>query len=216
MITVDDLRTQTLFDCFDDAHLEELATQLADVILNAGEYLFFEGDPAAFYVLLEGSVELSHTVIRTRHVIVKYEAGDCFGEVPLLLGSKALSDGRAMMRARVAKMDQHLFRQFLAHSQTCKATLLKTLMDRVGRAGSLIDELPIPKITLVGDTQDRTSSELRQFLTSVRTPYLWLDRKTHRKRTQDLLGDIIAVPAVYIERSTASRVAIDARTCPLA
>ena len=198
MITIEDLRTQTLFDCFDDADLEELASQMADVILNAGEYLFFEGDPAAFYVLLEGSVQLSHTVIRSEHIITVYEAGDYFGEVPLLLGSKALSDARAFARVRVARMDQHLFRHFLAPSQACKATLLKTLMDRVGRAGSLVEELPIPKITLVGDTKDRTSSELRQFLTSVRTPYMWLDRKTHSKRTKDLLGEATAVPAVYI------------------
>ena len=198
MITIDDLRTQTLFDCFDDDHLREFATQLADVILNAGEYLFFEGDPAAFYVLLEGSVELSHTVIRKRHVIVTYEAGDCFGEVPLLLGSKALSDGRALTRSRVAKMDQHLFRNFLIQSQTCKATLLTMLMDRVGRAGSMIEEVPIPKITVVGDTHDRTSSELRQFLASVRTPYVWLDRTTHRNRAQELLGELTGVPAVYI------------------
>jgi thioredoxin reductase (NADPH) len=198
MITIEDLRTQAIFDCFGDADLEELITRMADVILNAGEYLFFEGDPAAYFVLLEGSVEISHTVIRNRHVIANYEAGDCFGEVPLLLGSKALSDGRALTRVRVARMDQHLFRQFLGHSQTCKETLLKTMMHRIGRAGSLVEELPIPKIILVGDTQDRTSSELRQFLTSVRTPYVWLDREIHQKRAQDLLGDITAVPAVYI------------------
>ena len=198
MIRIEDLRTQKLFDCFDDTDLQDLSTQMADVILTAGEYLFFEGDPAAFYVLLEGSVEISHTVIRSRHVIAKYEAGDCFGEVPLLLGSKALSDGRALARVQVARMDQHLFRQFLRHSQTCKEALLKTLMDRVGRAGSLVEELPIPKITLVGDTQDRRSSELRQFLTSVRTPYFWLDPKTHHKRAQDRFGEATAVPSVYI------------------
>lgn len=198
MITIGDLRTQAIFDCFGDADLEELITRMADVILNAGEYLFFEGDPAAYFVLLEGSVEISHTVIRNRHVIANYEAGDCFGEVPLLLGSKALSDGRALTRVRVARMDQHLFRQFLGHSQTCKETLLKTMMHRIGRAGSLVEELPIPKIILVGDTQDRTSAELRQFLTSVRTPYVWFDRKIHRKRAQDLLGDVTALPAVYI------------------
>ena len=198
MITVEDLRTQALFDCFDAAQLQELSTQMADVILNAGEYLFFEGDPAAFYVLLEGSIELSHTVIRREHVVARYEAGDCFGEVPLLLGSKALSDGRALARVRAARMDQHLFRQLLGLSQTCKATLLTTLMDRVSRVESLIEELPIPKITLVGDTHDRTSSELRQFLTSVRTPYVWLDRTAHRERAQSLPGEATTVPAVYI------------------
>lgn len=198
MITLQDLRTQTLFDCFDDVDLQELSSQMADVILSAGEYLFFEGDPAAFYVLLEGSVELSHTVIRQRHVIAKYEAGDCFGEVPLLLGSKALSDARALVRVRVARMDEYLFRHFLAHSPTCKSKLLTTLMDRVGRAGSLVEELPIPKIVLVGDTEDRKASELRQFLTSVRTPYLWLDRNSNSKRARDLLGEATALPAIYV------------------
>jgi thioredoxin reductase (NADPH) len=207
VITVEDLRTQTIFDCFDDARLAELSTQMADMILNAGEYLFFEGDPAAFYVLLEGSVELSHTVIRNKHVIAQYKASECFGEVPLLLGSKALSDCRALERVRVARIDQHLFRIFLSYSQTCKATLLKTLMDRVGRAGSLVEELPIPKITLIGDAHDRASSELRQFLTSVRTPYFWLDRTAQHERARSLLGeasDLPAVSAVYINDKLAA------------
>jgi thioredoxin reductase (NADPH) len=85
MITIKDLRTQTLFDCFDDADLEELSTQMADVILNVGEYLFFEGDPAAFYVLLEGVVELSHTVIRKRHV----GGGNSAGQAAVFFASYA-------------------------------------------------------------------------------------------------------------------------------
>ena len=35
----------------------------ADVVLSSDEYLFFEGDPAAFYILLEGTIELSQFVV---------------------------------------------------------------------------------------------------------------------------------------------------------
>ena len=74
-----------------------------------------------------------------------YQAGEFFGEV-LLLGSKALCDAIAHTHVRIARMDQHLFRRFLSHSDTCTASLMNSLLDRVGRAGQRMEQLPVPQI----------------------------------------------------------------------
>ena len=79
LIRPSQLRSVPLFDCFDDGYLEDICMMTADVVLPSGEYLFFEGDPAAFYILLEGTVELSQFVVRNRHVLGTYQSGEFFG-----------------------------------------------------------------------------------------------------------------------------------------
>jgi hypothetical protein len=58
MFTPEELRQAKIFACLDKAECVQLAQTIADVRLEPGEWVFREGAPAWFYVLLEGSVRI--------------------------------------------------------------------------------------------------------------------------------------------------------------
>jgi hypothetical protein len=54
VFTPEELRQANIFACLDEAECARLAQTIADVRLEPGEWVFREGAPAWFYVLLEG------------------------------------------------------------------------------------------------------------------------------------------------------------------
>ncbi len=58
MFTPEELRRARIFACLDEAECARLAQTIADVRLEPGEWVFREGAPAWFYVLLEGSLRI--------------------------------------------------------------------------------------------------------------------------------------------------------------
>ena len=101
MITPELLRSLALFASLDDAALQAVALEAADVRLNAGEYLVQEGDSVAFFVLLEGQLDVSKEVGGVLQTLDTYGPGDSFGELPLLLGTSATVNLRAAGAVRV-------------------------------------------------------------------------------------------------------------------
>ena len=58
MFTAEELRQAKVFACVDEAECARLAQTIADVRLGPGEWLFREGAPASFYVVLEGRLRI--------------------------------------------------------------------------------------------------------------------------------------------------------------
>jgi len=58
MFTPEELRQAKNFACLDEAACARLAHSVADVRLEPGEWLFREGAPAWFHVLLEGRLRM--------------------------------------------------------------------------------------------------------------------------------------------------------------
>jgi hypothetical protein len=58
MFTPEELRQAKIFACLDEAECARLAHTIADLRLAPGEWLFREGAPAWFYVLLEGRLRI--------------------------------------------------------------------------------------------------------------------------------------------------------------
>ena len=58
MLTPDELAAIPIFSTLSPVALEDVARAAADIHLNAGEYAVYEGEPAALFVVLEGTIEV--------------------------------------------------------------------------------------------------------------------------------------------------------------
>ena len=175
MITPDLLRSIALFASLDDAALAEIAAAAADVHLHKDEWLVHEGEIPAFFVLLSGDIEVTKTVAGADQVIARYQAGDYFGEVPLLLGSAIFANLRAVSDIRVLRLEADEFHDLIARSEKLAAALVQTMTRRVSVLQHLAFE-PVPDRTLlIGHPADLACHDLRQFLAGNHIPFRWLN-----------------------------------------
>jgi CRP-like cAMP-binding protein len=89
VFTAEELRQAKIFACLDEAECARLTQTVADVRLKPGEWLFREGAPASFYVVLEGRLRIVLDVHgkQTEFAEQEFKQGDFLGEVPLLMGT---------------------------------------------------------------------------------------------------------------------------------
>lgn len=171
MLTHHDLSLIPLLSCLSEEYLDSLVQRGAEVILNPGDFLFHEGEVAAFYLLLEGTVELQKQILRKTHTLNAYHTGDFFGEVPLLLGSLTFASIRAKTSARVLRLDSQVFREIIRHSEECNGIVLKALLERVRLLYRAVSDAQPLEVLVVGDGQSSACREIGRFLRAVRTPY---------------------------------------------
>src|SRR5689334_22395380 len=91
MITAESLTHIPLFASIPEHERASLAARAADVRLRQDEWLQSEGQTVGFYALLEGKLAAVKSVGGQERALLFYEPGDYFGEVPLLLGSPAVT-----------------------------------------------------------------------------------------------------------------------------
>ncbi|UQN10003.1 FAD-dependent oxidoreductase [Deinococcus sp. QL22] len=175
MITPEDLRQLAFFADLDPAGHEELALVAADVCLNAGDWLIQEGDTGAFFVLLEGQLEVSKETAGEEHVITTYLPGETFGEVPLLLGSAAVASIRARENSRVMRLEAPAFHALMARSDAVASRVLRNMARRVGDLQRLAVETPQTVTLLIGSRAEPGCSGLRDFLARNQVSFRWLD-----------------------------------------
>ncbi|MDB5045989.1 MAG: pyridine nucleotide-disulfide oxidoreductase [Deinococcus sp.] len=175
MITSEDLRHLQFFADLDPAGREELALEAADVCLNAGDWLIQEGDTGAFFVLLEGLLEVSKETAGTEHVITTYQPGEAFGEVPLLLGSGAVASIRARQDSRVMRVEAPAFHALMTRSDAIASRVLRNMTRRVGDLQRLAVETPQAVTLLIGSRAEPGCSQLRDFLARNQVLFRWLD-----------------------------------------
>ena len=175
MITLEELRAIPLLASLDEAGLREIAVCAADVHLVKGEWLIHEGEQPDFFLLLSGDLELSKTVSGAEQVLGTYRAGSYFGEVPLLLGSAALSNLRALNEARVLRLDAAGFSTLLSTSEALAAGIVRTMTERVSNLQRLSVETPHQTTLIIGHPADLACYDLRQFLSGNRFDFRWLD-----------------------------------------
>jgi thioredoxin reductase (NADPH) len=89
MFTPEELRLAKIFACLDEAECARLAHTIADVRLKPGEWLAREGEPACFFVILQGRLRVVLDVHGKQTEFAGFEGneGDFVGEVPLLMGT---------------------------------------------------------------------------------------------------------------------------------
>ena len=98
MEIVDLLAQSELFHGFDEEALDEVAAAAEARSLRRNDMVFAESDPPdALYVVRSGRIAMANTSVDGREsVIALMEAGDLFGEMPLLDGGKRSASARAL------------------------------------------------------------------------------------------------------------------------
>lgn len=175
MISPDTLRAVPLLALLPGDALDETAALVADMHLIEGEWLVREGEAPAFYVLLSGTLEVTKRVAGADQVLSRYHAGDFFGEVPLLLGSPAVANVRALDAAQVVRLDAADFHGLLVRSDAFAACIVQTMTQRVTNLQRVSVATPIPRTLIVGHPADLECYDLRQFLSGNRQDFQWLD-----------------------------------------
>jgi len=133
MFTPEELRIAKIFSCLDEGECARLAHTIADVRLEAGEWLFREGAPPAFYLLFEGSLRIVLDVHGRQTEFPEYELkpGEFLGEVPLLMGTPTFGSLRAQTSCRIARLDKQQFHHLIRDSKEARTLILETLGERL-------------------------------------------------------------------------------------
>src|SRR6201996_7808824 len=215
MFTPEELRQAKIFTCLDETECARLAHTIADVRLEPGEWLFREGAPAWFYVLLEGRLRIVLDVHgkQTEFPEQEFKQGDFFGEVPLLMGTPTFGSLRAQTSCRIARLDKQQFHHLIRDSEEARSLILKTLGERLLLIQQRSLSLPIARVHIFGRHQDEACNNIRAFLSANRIPYEWVDRDRYPERVPAGVSGDPDCPAVtvddhlFIEPPTTTQVA---------
>ena len=175
MITAESLASIPLFAGIPEHERAALAARAADVRLRQDEWLQSEGQTVGFYVLLEGRLAAVKSVGGQERELLFYGPGDYFGEVPLLLGSPAVTSVKALEPSRVMQIDAADFHDLIMHCRALTGEILKTMARRVGRIQEVVVESSAPAATVIGRRQDPRSYQLREFLARNLVTFAWRD-----------------------------------------
>ncbi|MEP6942506.1 MAG: FAD-dependent oxidoreductase [Betaproteobacteria bacterium] len=175
MITPTELHSIPLFASLPEREAQALAGRMADVRLGTGEWLIHEGEQPAFFMLVEGSLEVRKVVHGTDRRINTYKQGEYFGELPLLLGAPALASLRALEPSRVARLDDIDFAELFSACESFSSELTRTMTRRFTHLRELAAEAPPARATIVGHRYDIACHHLRDFLVRNRIVFRWID-----------------------------------------
>ena len=182
MITPDLLKDVPLFTEVPATELATIAGRAADIRLHDGEWLIHEGEAPAFFILLSGRLAVSKSFGGIERVLTDYEPGSFFGELPLLLGSPAIASLRATKASRVARLDDHDFRELIVACPRLNAELMRTMATRVGYLQQAVLETPVATVTIIGHRFDLACHDLRDFLARNRVLFRWHDPRDPEAR----------------------------------
>jgi signal transduction histidine kinase len=103
-MVLQNMRQMPIFSSFSEEQLANLQMQGREIVLEAGEVLFREGDPAqGLYVILEGELEIVKRVGGQAVVLANVPMGSFVGEISLLTGLPHNAMARATMPSRFLK-----------------------------------------------------------------------------------------------------------------
>jgi thioredoxin reductase (NADPH) len=201
MFTPEELRQAKIFACLDEVECARLADTIADVRLDPGEWVFREGAPALFYVLLEGSVRIVLDVHGKQTEFPQYELkpGEFLGEVPLLLGTPTFGSLRAQTSCRMARLDKQQFHQLIRESKEARTLILETLGERLLLIQQRSLSLPTARVHIFGRNKDEDCHNIREFLSANRIPYEWVDRDGYPERVPAGLSGDLDCPGVSVD-----------------
>ena len=201
MFTLEELRQAKIFACLDEAECVQLAQTIADVRLEPGEWVFREGAPAWFYVLLEGSVRIVLDVHGKQTEFPQYELkpGEFLGEVPLLLGTPTFGSLRAQTSCRIARLDKQQFHHLIRDSKGARTMILEKLGERLLLIQQRSLSLPTARVLIFGRNKDEDCHNVREFLSANRIPYEWIDRDRYPEQVPAGVAADPDCPAVTVD-----------------
>lgn len=163
---------EQMIPTLDEAELAILAPLGTRRSVEAGEYLYREGDTTYdFYVVLSGLVEITVSADGEDRLIISHGAGRFLGELNLLSGSRVFVSARVAEPGEVLVVPLETFRRIIATQPQLSDKILATFMAR--RADLLHDAAVATRV--IGSRYSPQLLQLREFLARSRLPHEWLD-----------------------------------------
>ena len=203
MITAETLTHVPLFARLPENERGSLAARAADVRLQQDEWLLIEGQTAAFFAVLEGTLSVVKSIGGRDHQLTRFVPGDYFGEVPLLLGSPTVASVRAVEPARVMRLDSSDFHDLISHCRVLNGEIMKTMALRVNKIQQVVADTTAVMATVVGRRDDDACFQAREFLSRNRVGFAWRDLDqpdTFARLTYDgIIASVADGPAAFAD-----------------
>ncbi|MBU1240240.1 cyclic nucleotide-binding domain-containing protein [Myxococcota bacterium] len=122
------LRNSSFFHDISTEVLVEIARLGEELLLESGEVLFTEGDPAdGLYFLMVGELD----VLMGKKVVNKVSEGEVIGEIALLDSGLRSASIRARGNATLLRFSQGLFDEVMEEYPQVAKQVLRTLVERI-------------------------------------------------------------------------------------
>jgi thioredoxin reductase (NADPH) len=160
------------FPTLDRAHvalLDALGTRRS---VDAGEYLYRQGDAAYdFYAIVSGAVDIVIQADGEERFITRHGAGRFLGELNMLTGLRVFVSARVVEPGEVIVVPVAELRRSLTTQRLLGDTILAAFMAR----RELLVTGASAAIRVVGSRFSPETQQVREFLTRSRIPHEWLD-----------------------------------------
>jgi thioredoxin reductase (NADPH) len=199
MIEFEEIRVLSVFDGVCDDSLRRAAAYAADVRADAEQWVVREGETAALYVLLAGTLELMKRYPDGLRRLVIYDTpGEYVGELPLVFGAPFLVGARAVSATRLARFAGAQFGSLVAESSALRDRVVARIASRVegfeAEAGRTL-RLPV----VLGNANDLDCYALREFLSRNQVRFEWAETSdTWVRARPELARALIAAEACAV------------------
>ena len=138
-MVLENMRQIPIFSSFTDDQLGDLKLQGSEIVLQAGDILFREGDAAqGLFVILEGEVEIVKRVGGQAVVLANVQAGSFVGEISLLTGLPHTALARATQPSRCLQYGVELFEEI--KKSPIAQLVLMTMVERLRDTESQVQQ----------------------------------------------------------------------------
>ena len=112
---------------------------MADKSFTDGEYIFREGESAAYaYVIKSGTVEITKHSTDGEQVLAELAAPTLFGEMALIDGNPRSAGARAKDNAVVTEVTAASFQTYLAKNPDAAVRIMKTISENLRKSNQLV------------------------------------------------------------------------------
>ncbi|WP_210521157.1 FAD-dependent oxidoreductase [Hymenobacter terricola] len=173
MITLDTLRPLALFADLNESQRAFVVTHAAELVLNAGDYILYEGEEPAFFYILAGSIESTKHSYSQQQFVSTRTADDYLGEVSILMGTPASISARATEPSRVLRLDAHDLRWLMADQPAFAQTIMAEMVRHVIPLQQAALAVLTSYVTLAGHPWDPAAYRMRDFLSRNNILFNW-------------------------------------------
>jgi thioredoxin reductase (NADPH) len=202
VITAAELALIPLFTGLDESARQRLAQKAADIRAEVGDWVIREGEEPRFFAVLEGLLQVVKDIVGQRRQLEQLNAGEFFGEIPILLGTANLVSVQAVSRCRLARFDRQQLQELIRDSSSCGTTIFQTMTDRLSMAPQYVKDTPSSRVLLVGSPYDADCRGIRSFLSANRVQYDWVDSELEPERASSCVPPGHDGVAVVVDGAT--------------
>jgi small-conductance mechanosensitive channel/CRP-like cAMP-binding protein len=161
------LKHASIFEPLTDEEQRELADRLSLARFFRGEVLTRQGSEAHYlYILASGQAEMRITVNGATRPVATLQAGECFGEMGLMLGEPRHATVTALEDLECYRLDKETFLQFLQRRPEIAESMSHLLADRKLHIDAVRDGLTQNAMSQpVASTQQVLLNRIRTFFT---------------------------------------------------